>query len=329
MADQPAVLFSTQLGKETVAGTGVASDKRLLSLGLGRLKPLGEGRMFTPQGWKLPTIAIPPGVRWCSAEMNGIMTYNEMIWPLLSVFKSTTPTSDGTNGKKWTFDIANNSANTRQTYTYENGNATHAQKATYAQCLSIKLTMSKQNNEITGSWLTQQLQDDITLTASPTEIIPVIINPQSFDVYIGDTQAGISGTAFTRPFTFDLSIDNIVEPLDRMASADVSFINLIEKAPTIMATFQTAADDADMAFLTNWTAGSTKFFRVKALGDVISGAIPSQYTFNLDFAAKIIKAYDPTERQGAATATWQLENAYDSTWTKSIELYVINTVAAI
>lgn len=329
MADLALVYFSAQLGLEVTPGTSVAANKLMQSLGFSRLKGMGDGTMFRPQGSKLDTISTPPGTRWSQIDFSGVMTYNELEYILNSAINVVTPTADGTNGKKWTHTLTKAAADTKQTYTFESGNATHAQKATFGQVTSLKLEMSKDQNQVSGSMLAQQLQDDITITGSPTEITPVIVAPQTFNVYIGDTQAGISGTAFARPFAVTFTLDNLVDPLSRMASADSSYIALIEKAPTITLEFEVGADDADMAFLTNLTAGTTKFFRVRALGDAIAGAIASQYTFNLDFSGKIISHYDPTERNSAATSKWMIQGVYDPTWTKTFEIYTINTLAAL
>jgi hypothetical protein len=329
MADLALVYFSAQLGVESTPGTSVAANRLMQSLGFSRLKGQGEGTMFRPQGSKLDTTSVPPGVRWCQIDFAGIQTYNEIEYILNSALNTVTPTTDGTNGKKWTHTLTKAAADVKTTYTFESGNATHAQKATFAQVNSLKLEMSRESTAVSGTMIAQQLQDAITITPTPTEISPIIVAPQTFNVYIGDTQAGISGTPFARPFATTLTIDGLVDPLTRMNSTDNSYIGLIEQAPSITLEFEVGADTADMAFLTNMTAGTTKFFRVKALGDVIAGAIPSQYTFNCDFSGKIIKHYDPTERGAAATSKWTIQGVYDPTWTKLFEIYNINVLAAL
>ena len=333
MADLAAVYFLGQLGKETTPGTGVAANKLMQSFGLGRMQGQGAGTMFRPQGSKLNTIVVPPGMRFVNIPFDGVMTYNEMEYINNSVFNAVSSTNDGTNGKKWTHTLTKGAADTKQTYTFENGNATHAQKATFVQATSLQLEMSKAMNKMTGNFVGQQIQDDITITGSPTEIDPVIIAPQSFDVFTAATQAGLpgltGGTAYARPFKVTLNVDNIVTPLFRMASADASFIAMMETPPTITLKVTTDADDAGMAFLANLTAGSTVFWQVRSIGAVIAGAIPSAYSFLLTFAGKVPQHYNPTEDMGSALAEWTFENVYDATWTKSIEVVTISTLASL
>jgi hypothetical protein len=329
MADIAAVYQLSQLGKETTPGTSVAANKLMQSLGMGRMQGTGDGTMFRPQGSKLDTIAVPTGMRMVSFPFDGVMTYNEIEYILCSALNSVTPTNDGTNGKKWTHTLTKGAADTKQTYTYENGNGTHAQKATFCQVTDLNLEMSKSMNKVSGTFTGQQITDDITITPTPTEITPIIVTPQSFDVYLADTQAALPGTAYTRPFKVTLNISNIAVPLFRMTSADSSYIAMMETAPTITLKLTTDSDDAGQALRVQMLAGSTKFIQVKSLGAVIAGAIPSQYLFQLTFAGAVIKEPSPTEDMGAALLEWEFSNVYDSTWTKSIEIINTNVLAAL
>src|SRR5882672_1003147 len=200
MADLAEVFFGGQLGKEVTPGTAVASDKLMQSFGFDRLVGQGDGTMFRPQGSKLNTIAVPTGMRMVNIPFKGVMTYNELVYLLVSAVNSTTPSSDGTNGKLWTFTLTKSAADTKQTYTFMQGNSIHAQKATFAQVTSLSMEMSKSMNAVSGAFTAQQIQDDITITASPTEITPIIVTPLSFDVYNATAQSGLAGASvFGRP----------------------------------------------------------------------------------------------------------------------------------
>jgi len=329
MADQSAVYFLSQLGKETTAGTSVAANKLMQSLGMGRMQGVGDSTMFRPQGSKLDTIVTPTGMRMVTFPFDGVMTYNELEYIWNSALNSVSPSNDGTNGKKWTHTLTKGAVDTKQTYTYENGNSVHAQKATFCQVTDLNLEMSKSMNKVSGTFTGQQITDDITITATPTEITPIIVTPQSFDVYLADTQAALPGTAYTRPFKVTLSIGNIATPLFRMTSADSSYIAMMETAPSISLKLTTDSDDAGQALRSQLTAGSTKFIMVKSLGAVIAGAIPSQYLFQLTFAGAVSKEPTPTEDMGAALLEWEMSNIYDSTWGKSLEVVNTNVLAAL
>lgn len=66
MAGRATVAQVTQIGVESTPGTGVAANKLLASLEI----------------------------------TGGMMTYGEVVYPLSSILKAVTPTSDTTTGKK-------------------------------------------------------------------------------------------------------------------------------------------------------------------------------------------------------------------------------------
>ena len=332
MSDLATVFFGAQLGKETTAGTSVAADKLMQSLGFSRIKGQGEGSMFRPQGSKLNTTSVSPAMRHGIVDFQGVLTYNEIEYILNSAINSTTSTADGTNGKKWVHNLTKSAADTKQTYTFESGNSVHGQKATYAQVTSLQFEMSRaqDGNKVSGQMMCQALTDDITMTASPTQIDPVIVAPQTFDVKFATTQAGIAGASvFGRPIKAMFSLTNLVQPLFRMNSTDTSYVNLIEGPPTCTLTVTTDADDAGMTYLSDLTNGTTRFIEIKALGPTIAGAMTSTNTFQLQFSGKVIKYYDPTDENNSALASWTFEAVYDTTWTKAFEFTVINTLAAL
>lgn len=332
MAIYPIVFFGGQLGKEITPGTSVAADKQLLSLGFSRLMPKAQGGMiFRGQGNKLGTLAVPPGKQWSEIAFQGPITYNESVYAFVSAIKSVTPTSDGTNGKKWVFNYALNAADAKQTFTYENGNSSRAQKATYAHISALKLEMSKEITQISGTMLAQKRQDGITITPTPTQISPSIVAPLKFDVYIASSQAGLAGASvFPLPLKVTLDVPKISDVIFRMNSTEQSFFSSVEQAIEPKLTLGCGSDSADYAnFLALIDSGATQWIRVKALGAVIAGAIPSQELFQLDFCGNLIQPESRNEEAGAATNEFTFEGTYDSTAGFEFQVTETNTLAAI
>lgn len=331
MSDISLVNQGTQWGAESVFGTGVAADKVLSTLGLSRAVPMGSGTSFIAQGNKVVSALVPVGRRRTEFNVAGVMDYGQLIYLLCAGIKDVTPSADGTNGKKWTFSPSLGGADAKKPFTVEMGDAVHAQKATSCLVTDLTLDMSWETTQVTGKLVGQQLQDDITLTATPTTLATNLMNPGTFSVKTAAAQADLTAAAeFARPFSCQLNIPGIAQPLNRMNSTDVSHVNMIENALGGM-TFKltVGADDADMAFLANWTAGSTVWFRVRNIGAVIAGAIPSAYTFNLDIACIASNPYSPTDNQGAAACEWTFDVIHDPTAGYAFELYLINTFATL
>lgn len=194
MADIVAATLHSQFGPEVTPGISVSANKQLLSLGFPRWKPMGEGQMLTPQGYKVPTTHVPPGLRWVEGAYDGVIDFNEIEYVLNSVVNSATPTTEAINAKHWTHYLSPAAVDTRQTYTWEQGNNQHAQKATYAFFNSLKLEMTRLLQKASGNLIAQSFTDDITLTSSPTILTPQVVSPQNFDVRIAATQAALAGT---------------------------------------------------------------------------------------------------------------------------------------
>lgn len=332
MADLATVNRGVQIAPEVTPGTPVAADTVLGSIGLNRFKPMGTNTEFRSQGNKLATQMTPTGRRWTEFDGTGIGTYDEMTYLLASLIKSVTPTADGTNGKKWTFAPSLSAPDTKQTYTVEQGSSVHAQKCAFGHVIGLTMEMSKDVFNLSHRWRAQTITDDITLTATPTSLTQKIIKPLLIDVGVADTQAALPSLptgALARAFKATLTYENVSDALFRMFSTDTSFVSTPELAPNITLSLTVDSDDAGMAYLANLTAGSTKFIRLRAVGDVIAGAMASAYSFNLDFSGKLQDPYENTEESGADLTTWTFRASYDATWAKAIEIYVVNELATL
>lgn len=193
-ADIVAATQHSQLGAESTPGTAVNADKQLLSIGFPRWKPMGEGLVLTPSGYKVPTTQVPVGRRWVEGSYEGVADFNELEYPLNSLINKTTPVSEAINVKHWIHTVQPAAVEERQTYTWEQGNNQHAQRAPFMFFRSGRLEMSPLAQSISGNVAAQAFIDDHTLTASPTILTPQVIPPQSFDVRIASTRAALIGT---------------------------------------------------------------------------------------------------------------------------------------
>lgn len=333
MAVNAIVFKGAQLGVESAIGTAVAADKRLQSLGFSRIKPMADGgEMFRAQGNKLPTVGIPPGEQWSEIDVEGRMTFNEMTYYLCSAIKNVSPSADGTNGKKWEWSPSLAAADTRKSYTYENGYSTKAQKVAGLIFDGLTLDMSRRDSKISGGGLAGKRLTGQTMTGSPTEIVPKIIKSINFDVYFADTQAGLDSAsrhALTTKATF--TIPKNLDALFRMYSTDTTWTALVEQALAGINLGLTVGDDAsdyeDLVPLLD--SAASKWIRIINLGDAIAGATASQEKFQLDFCGKLIKPEDREEEKGAALNKLTFENVYDSTSGYSFKITLINTLASL
>ncbi len=131
MAERASVFQGIQVGKEETPGTGVPANKRLSSLSIEPSIKF-EGNLFTPMGNKFGAVQSP-NREWTEAKVTGQPTYDEIVYALAGVLNTpviTTPVG-ATTARQWLFEMNNASADTLQTYTIEQGDATRAHKMTY------------------------------------------------------------------------------------------------------------------------------------------------------------------------------------------------------
>ncbi|MEN3331454.1 MAG: hypothetical protein V7641_819 [Blastocatellia bacterium] len=329
MAVVSKTLRKVQFGVETTPGTGVAASKLLDTFEM-TVEAQGDSTLYKPLGQKFVTTQVAPGKRMVQASFNAPATYTQMVYPLSSVFRTATITTPGggTNSRKWLFDVTANSADTWKTFTIEQGDTDRAQKFAYGHCNDLKIEFSKQEIKISGTFMGQEIADDITMTGSPTTIAIVPITPQSVTVKLADTQAGLTGaSALAIDVAASFSIGNRFKPQHRL-DGTTTFSSIVEQAPDCALSLVLDADDTGYGGpLAKLTSGAQQFVRISATGATIEAAIP--YTFNLDFCGAV-KSYPKSgDSEGALTAEWEFAAFKDATWGKAVELYLINTLTAL
>lgn len=144
-----------------------------------------------------------------------------------------------------------------------------------------------------------------------------------------NTTAGVAAaSAFSRPFSVSLDIPNVMDVIFRMNASDTSFINALDIPIAPILTFRTDADDAGMAYLANWTAGSQTFISVTANGNTISGS-NATYSMRLMASCRLTKPYNPVEDRGNAQAEWAMDLVWDSTSSMLMQIDLLNTLSDI
>ncbi len=145
-----------------------------------------------------------------------------------------------------------------------------------------------------------------------------------------NTTAGVAATRFPLPFSTQLTLPDLVGLVYRMNSTDTSFTGTADLAGIPQLTIDVGDDDDDFATIIPYIAsGSTLFWRICAMGGVIAGAAISRERLAIDIATKLVSGWKPSVNQGASANTFNLMGVQDATWTKMLNIQVVNTIAAI
>jgi hypothetical protein len=329
MPEVASIFSGVQIGAETTSGTAVSASKLLnylslepgINLEMNRFRPMGQ----------VVASAITPGKDSTEWGVSGAGSYSELIYPFCSLLINTTPTTVETTARRWTFTPAGRSEDTVKTYTIESGSATRAQKATYGLFTGLELTFNRTDGvAISGSAIGQQLQDNITLTATPTAVEEAIILPTHLNVYVDSTSSSFGSTKMTRDFNAVFRCNDRWGSIWPINSANASYVSHVNLEPAVQIELTMEADSQGMGFLTNARAGDTRYIRLEAISTVLAGSTQF-YDLRVDMAGKIsnIAAFDDDE--GVKVLTYTFDAVYDSAWStgKYLEVRLTNKTAAL
>lgn len=330
MAERSALFQGVQIGVESTIGTSVAANKLLNYLGID-IDPDIAVVPFRPMGQAVKS-AILPSQDSTTASSSGVGSYSEFIYPFSSLFGAATITTTDTTAKNWVWTPTARAEMTPKTYTVEAGGSVRAHKATGFFWTGAELTFNRTDGvAFSGTMRGQQLQDNITLTSSPTAIEEAPILPTHIDVYVDSTSAGLGTTKMTRDFNVvwrNNDAYGVIWPLNSTLSSWAAPVGL---EPTNQLELTLEADSQGMGFLTDLRAGSTKYVRIDCVSTVSAGATTTKYRLQIDFAGKVSASPTFDETDGVYTVNWTMDSVYDAAWGSGQyqKITLINKVAAL
>ena len=320
---------NTQIGVESTPQTGVAAGKKFQGISISPAIKL-EAQKFKAIGNKFLSVAAP-GKEWVEAKVTGFPTYDEIVYLLSGIVYGAPAQQGGTAAYKWTGAPALSAADAYKTYSIEQGDAVRAQKFYGAQVQDLGFAFARSGISLEATLMGLKIQDAISMTGTPTVLAAIPILPTQVDVKVVATAASdlAAASALTRVISCGWNFNNKWSYPWTLGTAQTGFVAGIEAAePALTAKLKLAADSTGLGYLTQMRAGSALWMRIKATGAQISGVY--YYDFQTDLSLKIVgEPSEGTDEDGLYCIEWNLEGAYDSTWTKTIQWDVINTTTAL
>lgn len=326
MVERATIFQGVQLGVETVPGTAVAANKKLLATSF-MFSPAPEVSFFRPNGNKFNTIASLD-FEMTEGDIEGQMSYTDLTYLFSSLITTDTPAASGTTGQEWVFTSDSDGPDTPKTYTIEQGSSVRAQEAAHGIITGLTLTWSNDGTEVGGTWIGKAISDGITMTAAPTEIaLQPVLRTETL-VYIEDDPDDLdAATPLARLLSIEWSLTDRFAPI-RVINGTSTFPAVIESEPTGEITFMVQADDEGMGFLPDLRAGTTKFVRIQAIGPQI-GAGPATYELTIDTAIKLQEPGELHDEDGVFAVEWTGQFVHDGTWGKAFNISLINALTAL
>lgn len=328
MAERTTITQVVQLGVEATPGTSVPANRKLNALSV-ELQPAAAIKLFRPSGGKYPTIQAL-GKEWTEGKYEGQPTYTEVVYILSSLLQAVTPvqiTPPSGLAYRWTFTPAQSSEDAIRTYTIEQGSSVRAHRVSYGLVNSLSFKFDRNETGYSGDILARALVDNITLTASPTEIELVPILPTHITVFIDDTATNIGTTAYTRIVSGEFSVSNRYAPIWPVQASQADWPVHIETEPEVKLSLTMEANVAGMGLLAAMRQGSKRFIRVEAVGGTIETS--TNYLFRIDLCGLVDDVLKFEDADGLYAVTWSFRGTYDSGWGRAYEVTVQNKLSAL
>lgn len=317
MGEKASIFQTVQIGIESTPGTAVAANRKLLACSIEPAVKT-EADAFRAIGNKYASF-VSLNKEWSEANVEGRMTYNEILYLLSSLISQPTPVQQGgTAAYKWTFTSNLAAEDAGKTLTVEQGDSNNAWRSAGVRVRGLTLSFNRNEAAISGDAIGLQLETGITLTASPTSMTPRPVLPGHMTFRMADTQAGLAGaSALTRGFAMDWKLTDKFGLAWPVGQNPVN----VETEPALEATLRLATDTTGMGLITTMRNGATKWFRIKATGALIAATY--YYDLQIDFPAQIREVSEFSDEEGIYAVEYTLQGIYDSTWAKAFQIDVI------
>lgn len=332
MADHPQVYQVIQLAPEVTAGSAVGATRKLRSM---TLVPSAQGNIdaMKASGYKYDTITAL-NQEWTQFKMDGVLSPNEIIYPLSGVISAGSVATAGTSANgtayTWTYSTHSDSADTFKTFTVEAGDSNRAQQYPGVVFTDFTLTLDRTQAKVSGQAIGQRMTDDISLSGTATQIAQSLIVPGKWDLYMDDSQAALAtATALSRGFQAIISVSGRQAPIWPINSSNESYATTVEaQGVNVQLQLTLQADVTGMALLDTMRNNARKFFRVEGIGGSSVGGTAHPYKVTWDFSGQVIQMPSEQTMQELKMMQWTFGAVHDETWGYAHQVTVVNDMAA-
>lgn len=331
VSERAAVNQRIQVGAESTSalGTSVAASKLLenYSFVFGIEATVD---FYTPTGRKYPAVQ-EENQEWTAGTMSGTLDYNSVIYPLASAMGSVAPVAHGSSStaKDWIFVPPLTGSIVPQTYTFQQGDSTHAHQLSYGLFTQFGYKGDRTKFETSGKLIGQLLSDGITMTTSPTVVNLAPVVAKQVNIFLDTTYSALGTTQLTRALSIDYTMDGIYDAFWAINRSTPSWTTHVDMAPKTTCKLKLEANTQGMSLLNTLQVGSTVYLQVDAQGLTIDSANSVVNEFKHQFAVKVGKPSTFSDDKGIFAIEWELTIVEDSTWGNSQIFTVTNLLTSL
>lgn len=316
-----------QIGVESTPGTPVAANKLLKSLSI-NLSPEVVSQQHPAHGSKFSGNSVVHK-HWSSGAVEGPLSYNDIIYPLSTLFTPPTPTTPagGTNSREWKFLPLVGGNETLKTLTVEAGDNTAAEIIAGVAVQGLTFTFAEDDITINGPAIGRKPTVG-TLTGSPAALPQILASARDIDVYLHTALGALGVTLFANKLTHAKSgsfgIGEKLVPNWVHNTSFESYVDLVETRSELTADYLTEHNAQSRAIYAGLGDNSTQYLGIRITGSIIEGAIP--YIFEIVSPVKVAAAAEED-----ADGVWGYRYTFSPEPSDGTDFWirVVNTMTAL
>lgn len=262
---------TVQIGLEGAGSPGTppgsGANKKLSSLQV-MIDPDFQHAEYAPTGERFDTVSVPT-MEKSKLTLSGPQTYDEMDYVLSGLFGDPTITTPvgGVNAHKKVWSPALSGAIAGRTLEIQKGSSARALQVNYGRIAGATLAATRKDCTVAGDGFAQQIQDGITMTATPTKIGLHAVKPKTWKVYLDTFAANIGQTKLLRCYGYSLGYTGAYGdnwPLDRDQASFATDVNL---KPALALSLSMMNDATVAPWWTQARAGQKYYIRFESVSD--------------------------------------------------------------
>lgn len=283
MSERASVFEKPRLGVEAAASPGVPVPANLILQSL----TLTPKPVLVRNPIKAAGMARPVGVTSAKGHTefsyDASLCYNDAAILLSSILCRPTASTVASGVSSLTFKPVPDAANTLSTFTIENGSPNGASRFPGAWINDATISFSKNEAKLSGNGMGRRLDDAITLTASPTNVALVPVEPDTVEIRVADTYAHLSDSAYklTRCASASWSLTGRQTGIVTLDPAQGSFSASVERAHDMAAQIVLHLDSQGIAMMDRYRGKDIFWVRIIATGPEITSGHP--YSLQISF----------------------------------------------
>lgn len=306
-----------QVGPEATPGTPVACGK-LITAFTWTFGPKVTTKQFTGTGRKHPN-ASELLTEMGGGKISGQGDFAQLPYVATSVWGKVTPAlhSPSVTAYDWKLVDVLSGAGNPQTFTAQNGDSNDAEQYAYLMFSGWGYTFGrKQEVQVSGDWFSQSFTDNITLTASPTEVPVLPMTGAMANIYLDNAAANIGNTQLNNPMSVSFAASNYYGQFWPINRANASYTAHLDLLPKNELKIKLEADSTAIAFKPTYLAvGARAYVRVSIQGPLIDVANSVHAAMTHDMAVFVTDVSELGDTDGIYAVEYTCVVAEDTAWT--------------